>query len=78
MQHKRIRKEPKRNNNTQTIRKIRYQSDLFLDKPLVKTVTKTVAVSVAVFGFLYVSRYFLTATANMITSCKKVRDAWKS
>ena len=53
-------------------------SDEFFNKPLVKTITKTVVIAGTVFGFLYVSKYFLNATAGMIESCKKVRDAWKS
>ena len=81
MERRRIRRNTPKNRiegNSKPFRKITSQSDQFFKKPIVKKITKTVVISGAVFGLIYISRYFLSATADMITSCKKIRDAWRA
>lgn len=56
---------------------IAYKRDMFLGNPTVKVVAKTVMISGTILGMLYLSKYFLRATAKMIRCCKEVRDAWR-
>ncbi|KZS39730.1 hypothetical protein AWE51_08750 [Aquimarina aggregata] len=75
---KRIRKAPVRNRteqNIHTIRKITKQSEPFFKRPIARTMTKTIMISGALFGVLYISKYFFSTTAKMITSFKEVRNA---
>ncbi|WP_438710261.1 hypothetical protein ACSTS3_14405 [Aquimarina muelleri] len=62
--------------NIDTLKKVT-QKDYFSEKPIVKIIANTVLISGTIFGVLFLSRYFLSATAKMINSCKEVRDAWK-
>ncbi|GAA3522325.1 hypothetical protein GCM10022393_41080 [Aquimarina addita] len=59
------------------IEKFTHKSDAFFNKPIVKKVGKTILITGAVFGGLFLSKYFLSATAKMIKSCKEIKDAWK-
>ncbi len=63
--------------NIDTIKKITQESEPFFKKPIVKTVTSTIVIGGTVFGILYLSKYFFSATAKMIRSFKEVRDACK-
>ncbi|MBG6170405.1 hypothetical protein IWQ47_003490 [Aquimarina sp. EL_43] len=65
------------NENNNTFRKFSTQGDDFLNKPIVKTVTKTILISGGIFGALYISKYFFSATAKMIKSFKEVKNACK-
>ena len=84
MERKRIRKPSIPNRQTELedhlthIKKTTTPGDQFFNKPLVRNIAKTIIISGTAFGVLYVSRYFLGATANLIKSCKELRDAWKS
>ena len=60
-----------------SIKKVVSSSDSFFKKPVVKGITKTIAIGSVVFGALYISKYFFSATAKMIRSFKEVRDACK-
>ncbi|WP_035085220.1 hypothetical protein [Aquimarina latercula] len=63
--------------NIDTIKKLTKESQPFFKKPIVKTVTNTIVIGGTVFGMLYLSKYFFSATAKMIRSFKEVRDACK-
>ncbi|MHA7056788.1 hypothetical protein ACWGOQ_0006180 [Aquimarina sp. M1] len=80
MQTRRIKKDlskKKIKENIHTIRKITKESEPFFKKPILKTVTNTIVIGGTVFGMLYLSKYFFSATAKMIRSFKEVRDACK-
>ncbi len=79
MYYKRRRKRPKNRieENLQNIKVLTHHSDEFFNRPNVKRVIKIAVVSGTVFGALYISKYFLNATAKMIDSYKNVRDAWR-
>ncbi len=63
--------------NINTIRRIAHESEPFFKKPVVKKVTTTIVVGGTIFGLLYLSKYFFSATAKMIRSFKEVKDACK-
>ncbi|WP_132066218.1 hypothetical protein [Aquimarina spinulae] len=63
--------------NINTFRKFSTQGDDFLNKPIVKTVAKTILISGGIFGVLYISKYFFSVTAKMIKSFKEMRNACK-
>ncbi|WP_103866716.1 hypothetical protein [Aquimarina sp. I32.4] len=63
--------------NINTIRKMVTKSEPCFNKPIVKTITNTIVIGGTVFGTLYLSKYFFSATAKMIRSFKEVRDACK-
>ncbi len=80
MQRRETKKYPQKKRvptNIDRIRKMAAQSEPFFKKPVVKKITNTIIISGTIFGVLYISKYFLSATAKMIRSFKEVKDACK-